>query len=371
MRYFFSTGEASGELTAVALAEAIARDDPNAQFEGIGSARMRAAGFRIRYDTAGWASMGPLAALPRIPKLLFNGLETAAHIMRVKPDLVVLVDFGAFNVRLARLLRTLGYRGAILDVFPPGTWLDDPKRARSIAEAAVPLTAFAHQRDFFESLGLPIAYFGHPLASRYAMRTARPAPPQDGGTIALLPGSRGSELRYHVPLLLRAFRLLKTKRPNLRAVAGPGDERSEQYMKEFAAREGAGDIEYARGTLAAIAQADAAFVSSGTAVLECALAGVPVVVLYVVAPQLEKYAQRVRAGRFIALPNLVMKRRIVPEYLQEQATPEHLADEMERVLRDPARQYGEFLALREALGPPDALERCAAFAVELAKGAAH
>jgi lipid-A-disaccharide synthase len=123
--------------------------------------------------------------------------------------------------------------------------------------------------------------------------------------------------------------------------------------------------------LAAIAQADAAFVSSGTAVLECALAGVPVVVLYVVAPQLEKYAQRVRAGRFIALPNLVMQRRVVPEFLQEQATPEHLADEMERVLRDPARQYGEFLALREALGPPDAIDRCAAFAVELAKGATH
>src|SRR5438477_2495301 len=234
MRYFFSTGEASGELTAVALAEAIARVDPQAEFEGIGSARMRAAGFRIRHDTAGWASMGPLAALPRIPKLLFIGLGNAAHILRVKPELVVLVDFGAFNVRLARLLRTLGYRGAILDVYPPGTWLDDPKRAKKIAEAAVPLTAFAHQRDFFGSLGLPIAYFGHPLASRYAMRTARAAPPQDGGTIALLPGSRGSELRYHVPLLMRAYRLLKAKRPNLRAVAGPGDDRSERVMKEFA-----------------------------------------------------------------------------------------------------------------------------------------
>ena len=371
MRYFFSTGEASGELTAVALAEAIARLDPQAEFEGIGSARMRAAGFRIRHDTAGWASMGPLAALPRIPKLLFIGLQNAAHILRVEPDLLVLVDFGAFNVRLARLLRRLGYRGAILDVYPPGTWLDDPKRAKNIAQAAVPLTAFAHQRDFFLSLGLPIAYFGHPLASRSAMRTARPAPPQDGGTIALLPGSRSSELRYHVPLLLRAYRLLKKKRPNLRAVAGPSDERSERFIREYAAREGVDDLEYARGTLAAIAQADAAWVSSGTAVLECALAGVPVVVLYVIAPQLERYAQRVRAGRFIALPNLVMQRRIVPEFLQEQATPENLADEMERVLRDPAGQYGEFLALREALGPADAIDRCAAFAIELAKGATH
>jgi len=93
MRYFFSTGEASGELTAVALAEAIARLDPQAQFEGIGSARMRAAGFTIWHDTAGWAALGPLAALPRIPKLLAIGLATAAKIAASKPDLVVLIDF--------------------------------------------------------------------------------------------------------------------------------------------------------------------------------------------------------------------------------------------------------------------------------------
>lgn len=371
MRYFFSTGEPSGELTAVALAEAIARRDPQARFEGIGSSRMRAAGFRIRHDTSGWASIGPVSALPRIPKLLFIGLETAAIIAVSKPDLVVLVDFGAFNVRLAKVLRAFGFRGPILDVYPPGTWLDDPKRAREIARVALPLTAFAHQRDFFLSLGLPIAFFGHPLASRYAMRPPRAAPPPDGGTIALLPGSRRGELHYHVPLLLRAYELLKTQRPHLRVVAGPADEMGERYIKEIAARENVTGLSFAAGTTRAIAGADAAWVSSGTAVLECALSGVPLVALYVISPHLERYAQRVRAGRFIALPNLVMARRIVPELIQEQATPEHLADEMERVLRDPARQYSEFLALREALGPADAIERCAAFAVELAKNPKH
>ncbi len=367
MRYFFSTGEASGELTAVAMAEAIARLDPQARFEGIGSSRMRAAGFTIRYDTAGWASMGPLAALPRIPKLLFIGLQTAATIAISKPDLVVLIDFGAVHVRLAKVLRAIGFRGPVLDVYPPGTWLDDPKRARGIARVAVPLTAFAHQRDFFLSLGLPVAYFGHPLAARYAMRAPRLAPPSDGGTIALLPGSRGSELRYHVPLLVRAYELLKTKRPELRAIAGPADEKGERYVKEYAAREGVTGLSFAAGTAAAIADADAAWVSSGTAVLECALSGVPLVTLYVVSPRLERYAQRVRAGRFIALPNLVMQRRVVPELLQEQATPENLAAEMDAVLRDPSLQYREFVTLREALGPADAIDRCAAFAVQLAK----
>ena len=367
MRYFFSTGEASGELTAVALAEAIARLDPDARFEGIGSGRMRAARFTIRQDNGGWASMGPLAAIPRIPKLLAIGLRLAAQLVLSPPDLVVLVDFGAFNVRFAKVLRALGFRKPVIDLYPPGTWLDDPKRAKDVARVATPLTAFAHQRDFFAALGLPIAFFGHPLASRYAMRPPRPAPPPGGGTVAILPGSRPGELKYHVPLLLRAFKLLQAKRPRLRAVAGPADERGKRYLTEAAAREGVADLSFAAGTGAAIADADAAWVSSGTAVLECALSGVPVVALYVVSPRLEGYAQRLRAGRFVTLPNLVMRREIVPELLQELATPESLAREMDSLLRDPSEQYAEFSELRGALGPADAIERCAAFAYELAK----
>ena len=367
MRYFFSTGEASGELTAVALAEAIARLDAGARFEGIGSDRMRAAGFTIRQDNGGWASMGPLAAIPRIPKLLAIGLRIAAQLVLSPPDLVVLVDFGGFNVRFAQVLRALGFRKPVIDLYPPGTWLDDPKRAKDVARVALPLTAFAHQRDFFAALGLPIAFFGHPLASRYAMRSPRPAAPPDGGTVAILPGSRPGELKYHVPLLLRAFALLKTQRPLLRAIAGPADERGKRYIMEAAAREGIADLSFAAGTGAAIAGADAAWVASGTAVLECALSGIPVVALYVISPRLEKYAQRVRAGRFVTIPNLVMRRQIVPELLQEAATPERLAEEMDALLRDPSEQYAEFSALREELGPPGAIERCAAFAIELAK----
>lgn len=370
MRYFFSTGEASGELTAVALAQAIAHLDPAARFEGIGSERMRAAGFTLRYDNTGWASLGIWQAIRRIPKLLVLGWKLAFGVVRSKPDLVVLVDFGGFNVRFAKVLRFLRFGGPILDVYPPGTWLDNPKRARELVRYVRPLTAFAHQRDFFESLGLPIAFFGHPLASRYTMRTPRAAPPEDSGTVAILPGSRASELRHHVPVLLEAVKLLKIQRPNLRVVAGPADERARRFIEEAAARAGlSGEIACSIGVAAAVSQADAAWVSSGTAVLECALSGVPLIVLYIVSPRLEAYAQRVRAGRFIALPNLVLKRRVVPEFLQEQATPENLAREMDALLRDPAPQYAAFAELREALGPPDALERCAAFVVDLAKGA--
>lgn len=367
MRYFLSSGEASGEVAAVAIAQAIRQIDPQAQFEGIGAARMRDAGFTLWRDHTGWASMGPLAAIPRIPKLLLTMLVTAGHIVRSKPDLVILVDFGAFNLRLAKRLRKIGYRGPIVDVFPPATWLDRERTAREVAAVAMPLTAFAHQRDFYRSLDLPIAFFGHPLAAQYAMRAARSAPPKDGGTVAILPGSRGGELRHHAPRLFAALRQLQARRPNLRAVVGAADDRAERRLREAAQAQGVTGVTFARGTLASIADADAAWVASGTAVLECALSGVPAVALYVIDPALVKHARRVYSGRFITLPNLVLDREVVPELLQDDATPERLAAEMNAVLDDPQRQYAELDALREALGPPDALEKIAGFAVALAK----
>ncbi len=147
------------------LARAIRAIDPEAQFEGIGSERMRAEGFAMWCDHTGWASMGPIAAVPRIPKLLAIMWQTALHIASSKPDLVVLVDFGAFNLRLASTLRRrLKYPLPVIDVFPPGTWLDSEKKAREVAAVTVPLTAFAHQYDFYKSHQLPIVYFGHLLA---------------------------------------------------------------------------------------------------------------------------------------------------------------------------------------------------------------
>jgi lipid-A-disaccharide synthase len=368
VRYFFSTGEASGESSALLLARAIRAADPEAEFEGIGAERMRAAGFRMWRDHTGWASMGPLAAIPRIPKLLVTMWQTARYIAKSKPDLVVLVDFGAFNLRLAsELRRKENYAGPILDVFPPGTWLDGEKKAREVAAVSVPLTAFAHQYEFYKSHRLPVVYFGHPLVAEYRTRPPRPAPPPDGGTVAILPGSRRGELGFHLPPLIAAFAQLKARRPRLRARFGAADARGERYIRKELARARVADAEVVRGVQAAVGEADAAWVASGTAVLETVLCGVPAVALYVITPILVKHGRSLIRHRFITLPNLVLGREIVPELLQEEATPTRLAAEMERVLEDPSRQYAEFAALRAALGPPDALERGARFAVALAK----
>jgi len=372
VRYFFSTGEASGELNAVLLARAIRAHDPQARFEGIGGERMRADGFTLWRDHTGWASMGPLAAVPRIPKLLLTMWRTARHLAAVKPDLIVLVDFGAFNMRLAKTLRTrLRYGGPIMYLFPPATWLDKVSVATAVSTMTVPVTAFAHQYEFYKSHRMPIMFFGHPLTSQYEPRPPRPAPPRDGGTIALLPGSRAGELRHHVPALLGALKILRTARPNLHAVFGAADAPGERALRRAIERARLRNVTVTRGVAGAVADADAAFVASGTAVLETVLIGVPSIALYVIDRVLVKHARSIYAGRFITLPNLVLERELVPELLQDDATPQRLADTMEALLRDPGAQYAQFAQVRERLGPRSALDDCGKFAIALAKAGAR
>lgn len=369
-RIFISTGEASGELLAVELADAMRALDPDLRFEGIGGRRMAEAGFSLRWTTAGWASLGPVEAIGRIPKLLAIMLATATELRARPPDLIVFVDFGAFNLRFARHLRRIGYRGPLLYYVPPAAWLDDPKRARMVAAATVALTPFAHQRDFYASLGLPIAYVGHPLLSTIPPPEPRPLAPPDGGRVAILPGSRRGEIARHARLLLESARLLRARRPQASFALGAADDESEAQLRALAAEFGELPVSIVRGAREALAGTDAAWIASGTAVLEAALCGVPTIALYIVSRAQERIARRLFARLyrpFIALPNLVLEREAVPELLQERATQTALVDGLEALLADPGEQRRAFAELRAALGPADALARAAAFALELAR----
>ena len=218
MRVFMVTGEASGDMLAAALSRAIREIVPEAEFAGVGGERMQKAGFALTTRTTGWASLGPIEALGRIPPLLAAGCRDVLRLRARPVDLIVLVDFGAYNLRFVATLRFLGYRHPILYFFPPGAWLDKPKQARDVARRTKPLTAFAHQRDFYRSLDLEIAYFGHPLVSLVEPRRPQPAAPLDGGTVALLPGSRRGEIARHMERLVGACRLLRAQRPRVRFV---------------------------------------------------------------------------------------------------------------------------------------------------------
>jgi lipid-A-disaccharide synthase len=366
LRVFVSTGEASGEVLAADLIGAMRARGVAIEADGFGGERLEGAGVRLAERTAGWASMGPVDALAKIPKLLLIAARAAAWLRASPPDLIVLVDFGAFNLRFARMIRTLGSQTPILYYFPPAAWLDDAKRARAVAEVSDPLTAFAHQRDFYRSLGLPIGYAGHPLVSTIAARPPRPPAPPGGGVVALLPGSRAGEIARHTPRLLNALALLREKRPGVGAVLAAADPAAYASFEELLRLRSPLPVRIVRSAREALAAADAAAVASGTAVLEAALLEVPTVALYVLSETQAKIARRVYRRPYVTLPNLVLDEPVVPELLQEAATPRALAAALEALLADPSAQLTELRRLREVLGTPDTLDRCARFALSLA-----
>ena len=365
MRVFFSTGEASGELLAADLLRAM-RARTAVEAEGIGDLRLERAGVRIVQRNRGWASMGVFEALRRLPRTVSAGLRVALRLRRSPPDLVVLVDFGAFNLRLAAMLRALGFGQPIVYYAPPSAWLDSAKRARRVAALCDALTVFRHQAEFYRSLGLPIGYLGHPLVSTIAGREPRAAAPADGGVIALLPGSRAGEIERHTPRLLDALARVREARPNVRALLVAADDDAQKHVEHLLALRSPLPLEVVRDARAALREADAAAIASGTAVLEAALIGTPAVALYVLSEAQAKIARRVYRGAYVTLPNLVVDAPVVPELLQQAATPAALAEQILALLEQPQRQQDGYARVRAALGPPDSLQRNADWVLNIA-----
>lgn len=374
MRYepadiFFVAGEASGDLQASLLARAARDLRPDLRLSAIGGDRLRELGLPIVYDSSELASIGPISVLPRIP-LLYGILRWIDLAMRRRPSrMFVPVDAGAFNVRLITRLRAGGYRNPIVYYFPPGAWLDDPDQARRVADLTLPLTPFAHQRDFYRGLRLRVEYFGHPLVS--VIQSRAPRAPASRPLIAVLPGSRREETALHLPVLAQAAAQLSRQTSATFVAVAASDKRADQIAAHWERSGGPSDVTITRESAAAVlGRADLAWVASGTAVLEAALVGVPQIMFYVVSRAQYRVARRRLPASLlssIALPNLVMRRSIVPELLQDEFNAARLTEQSLKLLDQQGereRMLAGYHDLRQALGPPDSLQRIAAFVVD-------
>jgi len=377
---FMSAGEASGDLEAALLLEEIRTLRPGATCAAIGSERLRAAGANITVDSSDWASIGPVSAFAKIPRLYIIMRQHDAILRREPPRVVIPVDFGAFNLRLVEQMRHGGYRGPIVYYFPPGAWLDNERQARAVAGGAIPLTALVRQRDFYHRLGLRCEYFGHPLVSAIAPRAAVDAQwPAElglegsaGPKIVVFPGSRAEEIALMADRLAAAAAMLARDERATFVIAAASRVRARQVERQWPRASGGMRPVIASGESIqrALRAADVAWVASGTAVLETALREIPQVAFYAISRTQYRIAQR-RVPQFVrgplTLPNLILGRTIVPELLQDDLTPQALVDATRRLLSDDgarAAQLQGYRELRAALGPPDALTRIARFVVE-------
>src|SRR5437867_4023068 len=284
--------------------------------------------------------------------------EMTDTIASEKPDAVMLVDYPDFNLRLASRCKAMGVR--VIYYISPQVWAWRRGRVKQIAKVVDRmLVIFPFEEDFYREHDVPVTYVGHPLIDEMS-----PSPSGEGRgegfRIALLPGSRRHEVRALLPPMLDAIAILKKEREvDAFIIQAPTISSAELLNVMQKAHDFVRIVPHDRGE--ALSRADVALSSSGTATLECAIAGVPVIVMYRLSSPTHWLAQRLVKLRHFSLVNIVAGKDVVPELLQEDVNGERIAREVRKLL-DPAenaRVRGELAVVTQKLGRPGASRRAA------------
>jgi lipid-A-disaccharide synthase len=359
-----SAGEASGDMYAAQLARAL-RERTDVRLFGMGGPRMREAGVEILVDSADVHVAGIFEVFHKIPALRRAMRTLRAQSRERKPPIAILTDFPGFHLRLARTLRARGVRNVYFVC--PQFWAWRPWRVNLVRRRFERgLCLFRFETDFYKKAGVAADWIGHPLvghvrptltraefAARYALDPARPI-------ITILPGSRSSELAHHLPRLMQSVALLSKspERQFVMAIA-PGLSRA-QFDPYIPPQSPVHLIEDA--AYDALAAADVSIVSSGTATVEAALLGAPMVVIYRVSAATAWIARRLMRAPYIAMVNLIAEKRAVPELIQDAFEPEEVARAIEHLLSSPATRAtmkDDLAEVSRRLGPSGAIDRAA------------
>jgi len=330
LRVALVAGEASGDILGSGLMQAIKQRHPNAEFIGVGGARMEAEGLKSYFPMERLAVMGLVEVLGRLFELLGRRRQLARDLIAAKPDVFIGIDAPDFNLGLELKLRRAGIK--TVHYVSPSVWAWRQKRVLKIREACdLMLTLFPFEAQFYDEHQVPVRFVGHPLADAIPLQADRAAArealdlPQDEPVVALMPGSRGGEVARLGELFLDAAIRLRALRPGIHFLlpcATP--ERREQLEQMLAGRDLPLTLLNGRSH-EALAACDAVLIASGTATLEALLYKRPMVVAYRVAPLTYRILKRLVRSPYISLPNLLAQRLLVPELIQDAATPEALA----------------------------------------------
>jgi lipid-A-disaccharide synthase len=344
-------GEASGDLHGSTLARALTALVPDLRLAGMGGARMIAAGVRLVERADRVTVVGGTEALGRLPALWRAFRRLRGELRRRRPGALVLIDFPEFNLRLARVARRLGV--PVVYFVAPQLWAWRRGRVRAMArDVNRVLAIFPFEVGLYQEAGVPVEFVGHPLLDvlpALDRDTARAGLARDSERlVGLLPGSRDAEVRRHLPVLLGATAKIVARHPRTR-FAVPVASTIEPDGVIAGVRASGLPITVLRGeAYRVMAAADLLLVASGTATLEAACYGAPMVVLYKLSTVSYRIARvLVRGVPHISLPNIVAGREIVPELIQAQATPAAVASAASRLLEDDAGRAAQRAALLE------------------------
>ena len=347
-------GEASGDMHAAALVRKLKQRDPGLRVSGIGGSALREAGMEITVDAANLAVVGIIEVITHW-RAISAALDAMRRVLREeKPDLLVLVDYAEFNLKLAQTAKECGV--PVLFYISPQVWAWRQKRVEKIRDRVdMMAVVFPFEAEFYRKHDVPVRFVGHPL-----LHAIEPQQPDTSSatdrprTVGLFPGSRKSEIRRLLPTILDAAAILREQEPELRFVLPVASTLREQDLTEAAGRTLPDWITLMDGTAReAIVQSDVVITASGTATLEIALYGKPMVIVYRVAPLTYAIVSRLLKIDHIGLCNIVAGERVVPELLQKEANPRRIADEIRRYLDEPeyyAETQNKLHTIRALLG---------------------
>jgi len=367
MKIFFVAGEASGDLHASGVARALLARQPDLRLLGLGGQKMREAGVGIVEDITAQAAVGVVEVIGVLGYFWKLFQRTKKLLAEERPDVLVLVDFPEFNLRLAQAARKMGLR--VLYFISPQLWAWRQGRVKTVRRCVDRmLVLFGFEKDWYGERGVEAIHVGHPLLDQLARSTDRATPraalgiPPGGPLVGLFPGSRRKEFRYNFPIMMEAAKLLVREVPGVRFVTGCAPRITPEMVAPFEKETGLALHPVTGSTVEAMRASDAALVASGTATLECAVLGTPLSVVYGISLSTQFLARLLTGDReHYSLPNIVAGRTIVPEFYGVRAKPRAIADATKKFL-DPAGRAAcerDFDEMRARLGKPGALERTA------------
>ncbi len=333
MKYYMIAGEASGDLHGSNLIKEIRKLDSSADIRCWGGDKMEAAGATLVKHYRDLAFMGFAEVIKNLPAILKNFKFCKQDILAYKPDVVILIDYPGFNLRMAQWTKQNNFKNIFY--ISPQVWAWKESRVKSIkryVDKMIVILPF--EKQFYKNWNYEVEYVGHPLVPVIEnFKTSHPELEQKPDVIALLPGSRKQEIKTKLPLMLEATRNFPENTFIVAKAPSVEDEFYETFLAPF---ENVKMV--SNDTYSVLMQASAALVTSGTATLETALFGVPEIVCYKAGNMSYQIAKRLVKLKYISLVNLIMNKEVVKELIQDTLTAQNITSELNEILYDPVKR---------------------------------